>query len=217
METLFIVLDVFRTLLSGDVLISLLAIGVAFLVVTRKGFGLQESWDIRKREPAGNRILKAGADVVSPVGNPQKYVEAIYSLGESHAARDGDALVFRANPGWRYGFLVGFAVIFYMLVYEGLHTPAAWVAFFGINGGLIWLGMYIWTFRVEIEDSTLRYLDLSFVNKSQDLAFLLGAEDFGDSYKLHFQDGASVFIPRYVEGHDTLRRIILETLSINGR
>jgi hypothetical protein len=217
MDPILILYDVLSALLLYNVWVVLLILVAIWVIFTRVMPLPQKSWDIRKREPAKNRILKAGADAVSPVGNPQKLIETIYAIGETHAKREGDALIFRANVGWRYAFPVGCAFIFYFFVAEGVDTPVEWTMFFLIHGGLIWLGFYIWTVRFEVEDSTLRYMDMLFGFESQDLANLTGAEDFGDSYVLHFVNSAEVNVPRYLEGHATLKQLIIETLRINGR
>lgn len=122
--------DGVHALFRRETLLFLVVVAAGFVLVIRKGFGGQESWDIREREPDKNRILEASADAISPLGNPEKYVRALCAFGKRDAVRQGDVLVFRANAGWRYGFLAGCGAISLLLVHEGLHTPTAWIAFF---------------------------------------------------------------------------------------
>ncbi|MCC1493055.1 hypothetical protein [Cognatishimia sp. F0-27] len=182
-------------------------------------FDAKEGRDIRDRNPGAalEKLASAGADLLLPGGNPGSAIQTIYGAGRQRARRDNATLVFRTKLGWRLGYPVVAVMLLSFLLADGMPTIIDVASFTIIGALIVWLGFYIWSFRVEVDHSEMRCMTMLFDMTTYDLAALTHARDFDDSYTLHFADGGCAPIPRYVEGHDTLKEIILSTLHINGR
>lgn len=172
--------------------------------------------DIRKPKPLGKRLVEFGLGFTS-AGNPAANVDTIYSAGHKEPLRDGKTFVFRAKIGWRLAYPVFWAFVLYLLLRDGIPSVIDLLSFMVLSAGAVGLGLYVWSFRIEVEGHELRSMDVFFRMNRFDLARLDRVDDFDDSYVLHFEGGRRAPIPRYVKGHDALRGLLPGSLDINGR
>ncbi|WP_299296205.1 hypothetical protein [uncultured Tateyamaria sp.] len=176
--------------------------------------------DIRKGESLIFRLIKAGIETFSPVGNPEDNIATIFSVGRSLPQQEGDAIVFRATAGWRYGYLalmpfvIGFAI--YLELSSGLSGQTPLDMYLLIAGMLVWCGVYMWKFRLVVDGVDMTCTSGLLMQRRFDLSRMTSAKNTRDGYKLYFDDGRRIGIPRFLEGHDLLKAFLIEQLEDNG-
>ena len=82
---------------------------------------------------------------------------------------------------------------------------------------LIWAGMYMWIFRLEIDDDDMSCTSALLVQRHFDLWDLEAANTTRDGYTLHFGKNRKISVPRFVEGHDAFKALIIARLDTNAR
>ncbi len=194
---------------------------LAWVLMRYRGMSLGAPRDIRVPKPILERLVEVGVDWFSPVGNPTTSLETIYSAGRKGPQYSGKTSIFKAKLGWRIGVLpmITFLmwVTFKTTISDSDYAVMDWFVVLAVTALSIWVVFYVFAFRVEVLENEIRCMGPFFDVKTYDLARLTKAEDFGDSYALRFDCGGRVSIPNYVEGHDTLKKLILHALKVNGR
>jgi len=176
--------------------------------------------DIRKEESLIFRVIKAGIETFSPVGNPEGNIATIFSVGRSMPRQEGSAIVFRATSGWRYGYLalmpfvIAFAIYFELSTGMSGQTP--FEMYLLIGGFLIWGGFYMWRFRLTVDGIDMTCTTAWLTQRSFDLTRMTGAKNTRNGYRLYFDDGRNIAVPRFLEGHDLLKAFLIEQLEDNG-
>lgn len=177
--------------------------------------------DIRADHQIWDRLLNTLVGFWSPVGNPEEAMTKVFSMGRKDPQHIGFTTVFRATIGWRFGYLVVVAAVVAFSVHLELtddmagQTPVMYYLLLG--GFLIWGGVYMWLFRVEIKDDDLSCTHFSLFQRHFDLADLTGAKKTRDGYQLRFTGWRKISVPLFIEGHDTFKAIIIARLDKNER
>lgn len=209
----------------GGVLVSIVASIaasiLAFKLANREGTSIGGPRDIRAPKPLLERLVEVGFDWISPIGNPQSTLSKVFSTGRKDPRFCDETAIFKTKLGWRLGILpmiaLLMAVTFSMVIEDGNFAAIDWYVVMAVTSFSIWITFYVFAFRVEVRGSELRSMGTFFNFNTYDLAKLREAQDLGDSYVLHFDCGARVPIPRYVEGHSTLKELVIHALNTNGR
>ena len=182
--------------------------------------GIHAPRDIREEKSLSQRIFMAGFGVLSPVGNPEENLGTIFSVGRKDARTEGTATVFRAAAGWRYGFLILVpllvAYVFHLETQTDFAGQTSPLFYASILATFVWMAVYIWRFRLAIDGLDMTCTTGTLMTKHFDLDQLIRAENTRDGYKLYFEDGRKVSIPRFLEGHDLLKDFLIGQLEDNG-
>ena len=174
----------------------------------------EEGRDIRKKDGLLKRIGLEAIDFASPVGNPRANMETVFAFGKKQPLRTGNVTVFQATKGWRYGYIAVVAFLIYLCT----QTEVGPLFYYVIGGGtLLWCGIYMWRFRLEIDGSRMICTTPTLRTKEFDLALLDSVRETQDGYKLRFADGRKVTVPQFLEGHGFFKKMMIQTLEINGR
>ena len=190
-----------------------LIIGLSVLSLVRKLRGM-DGRDIRKKDNLAVRIGKEAFDLALPAGNPRADMATVFAFGKKQPQRSEGVTTFRATSGWRYGFLAVSAFLVYLCT-QIEQGPLIYYIVGG--GGLIWCGIYMWVFRLEIDGSDMVCTTPLFQVRHFDLALLKTVRETQDGYKLRFEDGRKVTVPQFLEGHGFFKKMMIETLEINSR
>lgn len=205
----FYLMDTPMAVIFAVVFTPFLSIALAIFIMTMKARGR----DIRKEDGLAVRIGKEAFDLALPMGNPQADMMTVFSFGKKQPERVDSVTVFRATSGWRYGFIVVTAFLVYLCTQM---EQGPLIHYLVIGGGLLWCGIYMWRFRLEIDGKDMVCTTHTLQIKHFDLNLLKSIRYTQDGYKLRFTDGRRLTVPQFLEGHDHFKRKMIETLEING-
>ena len=175
--------------------------------------------DIRQGEGVLSRVATTASGFASPIGNPSEHLATIFAFGRRDPRQHGQETVFEAPAGWRFGFLavagfLGFFAVHFETSGQGGEPQLDMYVFLGAL--LLYMGAYIWSFRLSIDGVRLTCMNYLFQTRSYDLTQLVAARRGKDGYKLHFADGRKANVPLFIEGHDILIQFLGEELEANG-
>ena len=200
----------FFLLMAAMLVPAFLAIVVSTALLIKSSRGR----DIRKKDNLAVRIGKEAFDFALPMGNPQADMATVFAFGKKQPQRIDDTMIFRATTGWRYGFIAVTA----FLMYLSTQLEAGPLIYYIVGGGgLLWCGIYMWVFRLEISGTQMVCTKGNLTAGHYDLALLHSVRDTKDGYKLRFSDGQRLTVPQFLEGHGVLRKLMIEALDANGR
>ncbi len=192
-----------------------------FLLSRRLARKLTGPHDIREDRTMLMRLLNALVGFWSPIGNPEEAIGNVFSVGRKTPQQVDDTLVFRATVGWRYGYLalIPFVIGFIVYLETGTHlagqTPA--IYYLIMVGFLIWAGAYMWIFRLEIDVDDMSCTSALLTQRQFDLWDLTAAKTTRDGYTLYFTKNRKISVPRFIEGHDAFKALIIARLDTNGQ
>lgn len=202
--------------------IFLILLGIAFAAGCKYIINLaMGGGDIRNDDRRFQRMIHTVIDFASPVGNPEKNLATIFSVGDSEPVRRHGAMAFSSTVGWRYGyaafvlFLIGFAVHLEATSGPEGYASAMTYAFFAAV--LAWGGAYMWTFCVTVDGDRLSSTTGFLITRHFDLSQLRSVRKTRDGYRLNFGFMQSVSVPFFLNGHDVLRDLLIKRLNDNGR
>ena len=205
-------------------LITLLVLAASlgvFLLSRRVARKLTGPHDIREDRTMRNRLLNALVGFWSPIGNPEEAIGNVFSVGRKAPQQVAGTLVFRTTVGWRYGYLalipfvIGFIVYLETRTDLSGETPAS--IYMIMVAMLIWLGVYMWKFRLEIDVDDMSCTSALLFQKHFDLWDLTAAKTTRDGYTLYFTKNRKISVPRFIEGHDAFKQMIITRLDTNGQ
>ncbi|MFL4469425.1 hypothetical protein ACERZ8_05890 [Tateyamaria armeniaca] len=177
--------------------------------------------DIRTDRTMWDRLLNTLIGFWSPVGNPEEAIGNVFAVGRKTPQTIGSTQVFRATVGWRYGYIALMPLLVAFVAYLELFTEFAGQTpvhyYLMMLAFLIWGGIYIWTFRLEIDQDEMSCTTAMLVQREFDLWDLTSAKTTRDGFTLHFAGRSRISVPRFIEGHDTFKALIIERLDINAR
>lgn len=208
-------------LVALTIMIPLWLLKVSGKTIWRRLFGdpLMGGKDIRAKDGLVSRVATAGLGLALPLGNPRENLATVFAAGRKQPKQQGTATVFEAPAGWRYGFLAVVAFFVYFCFHfeaTSNSTDSLWDTYAIIGALFLYMGAYIWSYRLTIDGVALSNMSFLFMTKHYDLTQMVGARRGNDGYKLHFADGRVANVPLFIEGHDILIEFLGQELDANG-
>lgn len=165
----------------------------------------------------GFRDIRRGVKI--DFSDEEAAARLIYGAGSKRPKQFGDLAVFEATWGLKILPPVLFVVVIIAL-FKDSGVPSLSVglhAFVFIVGGAYMMALGIKS-RIVLDGNQLHKLDWKFQRATYDLAELTHAEeDKSGNYRLQFADGRSTFLLKYLTGHEVLKDIVIQALTVNGR
>jgi len=205
-------------------LITLLVIPASvglFLLSRRFVRKLTGPHDIREDRTMLMRLLNALVGLWSPIGNPEEAIGNVFAVGRKTPQHVDGILVFRTTVGWRYGYLALIPLVIGFIIYletgTDLSGQTPGIYYLIMTGLLIWAGIYMWIFRLEIDVDDMSCTSALLTPKHFDLWDLTEAKTTRDGYTLYFTKNRKISVPRFIEGHEAFKALIIARLETNGQ
>jgi hypothetical protein len=169
------------------------------------------------RRLTGFADLEPGVDRGNGGEFAQRMVHIIAKAGKDHAVEQDGVMTFQCTMGMRLVTAALIGLLLFQLAILGFAGASDIFAFLLIAGLGAYFVYYLFTFRIQIYDNEVVWVDWFLRARSHDLSQLRRVEqDSSGGYRLEFFDGTSAYILRYINGHGLLKDFLLAALEING-